>query len=181
MNRNVSKILYFIKRKKTFGFVVLKLNCYDLNFQGLRNAKLMIACISNEYAQSENCMKEFRFASNLKLPIIMCTFGAANRKSDWKTTELGIISCLNNKEFNFQLENKTVYNDVLSEIKSLGIEPANKILKKVIQDNQVEINESMGTKMAYTELIELAQRKVINFFRKIYCLFLLIPDSFLKN
>lgn len=62
---------------------------------GIRNASVFIACISNEYAVSENCMKEFRFASNLKKPIIMCTFGSANRKSEWKSTELGIMSCLN--------------------------------------------------------------------------------------
>lgn len=62
---------------------------------GIRNASVFVACISNEYAVSENCMKEFRFASNLKKPIVMCTFGSANRKSEWKSTELGIISCLN--------------------------------------------------------------------------------------
>jgi hypothetical protein len=105
-------------------------------------------------------MKEFRFASNLKLPIIMCTFGAANRKSEWKTTELGIISCLNNREINFQLENKTAFDDLLGEIKTLGVEPANKVLKHMIQENVAEINETIDTKMAYTELIELAQRKV---------------------
>ncbi len=93
----------------------------------------------------------------------MCMFGAANRKSEWKSTELGIISCLNNKEFNFQLENKAAFTDVLNEIKSLGIEPVNKVLKNVIQENVSEINESIETKMAYTELIELAQRKVIKF------------------
>ena len=66
---------------------------------GIRNASVFIACISNEYAVSENCMKEFRFASNLKKPIVMCTFGSANRKSEWKSTELGIISCLNMKVY----------------------------------------------------------------------------------
>ena len=121
----------------------------------------MIACISNEYAQSENCMKEFRFASNLKVPIIICTFGSARRKSEWKNTELGIISCLNNKEINFQLENKSAFIDLLNEIKSLQIVPVNQILKDVIQEYVSELSEPIETKMAYVELIELAQRKFL--------------------
>lgn len=88
---------------------------------GIRNCSVVIACISNEYAASENCMKEFRFSSNLKMPIIMCTFGSANTKSEWKNSELGIISCLNTKEINFQLENPTAYQSLLEEIVSFKI------------------------------------------------------------
>lgn len=140
-----------------------KKNLFEDIVEGIRNASLVIACISNEYAMSENCMKEFRFASNLKVPILICTFGSANRKSEWKNTELGIISCLNNKEINFQLENQNAYSELLAEVRSLGIEPVNKTLKELVRQATEFSNEdeSNDTKMAYTELIELAQRKFL--------------------
>jgi hypothetical protein len=63
-------------------------------------------------------MKEFRFATNLKTPIINCIFGSANRMSDWRATELvRIISCLYKREISFQLENIVAYQDLLNEIK----------------------------------------------------------------
>ena len=46
-----------------------------------------------------------------------------NANAEWKNTELGIISCLNTKEINFQLENPDAYKNVLNEIKSFQIEP----------------------------------------------------------
>ncbi len=85
--------------------------------EGIRNAKLVVACVSNEYSRSENCMKEFRFASNLKMPIVMCVFGSASVNCEWRNTELGILSCLMNREINFQLENPGAYEELVKEIK----------------------------------------------------------------
>ncbi len=85
--------------------------------EGIRNAKLVVACVSNEYSKSENCLKEFRFASNLKMPIVMCVFGSASVKCEWRNTELGILSCLMKKEINFQLENPSGLEDLVKEIK----------------------------------------------------------------
>ncbi|CAG5127749.1 unnamed protein product, partial [Candidula unifasciata] len=43
---------------------------------GLRKAKVMIACVSDEYAISRNCRMEFRFAvSSLKIPTILAVVG----------------------------------------------------------------------------------------------------------
>ncbi|CAF0782367.1 unnamed protein product [Brachionus calyciflorus] len=136
-----------------------KKNLFDDIVEGVRNCSIFIACISNEYALSENCMKEFRFASNLKKPILMCTFGSAHRKSEWKSTELGIISCLNNKEINFQLENPKAYEDVFSELKNLKIIP---VLKNPVKNDE-DISDETGeeSNQAYTELIELTQRKFL--------------------
>jgi hypothetical protein len=136
--------------------------------EGIRSAKVMIACVSNEYAKSDNCMKEFRFASNLKMPIVLCTFGSADCKCEWRSSELGIISCLMKKEINFQLENPNAYQSLLSEIQSFQIAPATKIRKllPLLNNEQEEDSKKSDTndtknKMAYTELFELAQRKFI--------------------
>lgn len=130
---------------------------------GIRNSKALIACVSNEYAQSENCMKEFRFASNLKIPIIICTYGSPNVKCTWRSTELGIISCLITKEINFQLENKNAYQDLINEIKLVHqIEPIKKV--KNDQDDDYLTNENntnKDTQTSYLELFELAQRKFL--------------------
>lgn len=133
---------------------------------GIRNAKCVIACISNEYSVSESCMKEFRFATNLKVPIIICTFGSPNRKSEWKSTELGIMSCLNNKEINFQLENPKAMEELLTELKSYKIEPIltpDKAQKEdeTVQDPSKIIVNPQSTNVAYSELFELAQRKFL--------------------
>lgn len=135
-----------------------KKNLFEDIVEGIRNCELFIACISNEYAQSENCMKEFRFASNLKKPTLMCIFGSANRNSEWKSTELGIMSCLNNKEINFQLENVKAFETVLAEITNYGIEPVLKKKKKEIVSSEKTDEES---NQAYAELIELTQRKFL--------------------
>ena len=130
--------------------------------EGIRNAKLMIACISNEYSRSDSCMKEFRFASNLKIPILMCTFGSANTKCEWRNTELGIISCLMTKEINFQLENPTAFQDMLHEVKALNIEPRNVSNTLLNEEILLKSEEKYKPEMqAYAELIELAQRKFL--------------------
>lgn len=134
--------------------------------EGIRNAKLVVACVSNEYSKSENCLKEFRFASNLKMPVIMCTFGSAEAKCEWRNTELGIISCLMNKEINFQLENPQAFSELLKEIKSNNIQPriddASNKKKRDTKKDLVKKEDNSADKMeAYTELVELAQRKFL--------------------
>lgn len=139
-----------------------KKTLYEDIVDGIRNAKLVVACVSNEYAKSENCMKEFRFASNIKVPILMCTFGSADVKCEWRNTELGIISCLMTKEINFQLENPNAYQSLLNEIKSAGISPSVRT-KKLLDDQNPsqQLSEPDETGMAFSELFELAQRKFL--------------------
>ena len=95
----------------------------------------------------------------------MCTFGSAAVKCEWRNTELGILSCLLNKEINMQLENPHAYKDLVNELlTSYEIKPSKKKIKK-----QYTYEEGLGekkkievTKMeAYTELVELAQRKFL--------------------
>ncbi len=142
---------------------------------GIRNSDVVIACVSNEYAESDSCMKEFRFSSNLKKPIILCVFGSHMADHEWRRTELGIISCLNCKEINFQLENPDAYNDLVKELKTKKVEPAIKInsgkeidrlkfngpIDDIISDDQdIGVND-FATNAAYTELFELIQRKFL--------------------
>jgi hypothetical protein len=54
--------------------------------EGLRDAKLMIACVSDEYAESLNCQMEFRFAAKaLELPIVIAVVGKSQR---WRANEV---------------------------------------------------------------------------------------------
>ena len=57
---------------------------------GLRQAKVMIACVSLEYAKSRNCQLEFRFAHvTLKIPIVVVVVGTGYR---WEMTEV-LVFC----------------------------------------------------------------------------------------
>lgn len=129
--------------------------------EGIRNAKAIIACISNEYSQSESCMKEFRFSINLKKPIIMCVFGSHKANATWRNNELGIMSCLNTREINFQLENPDAYSEIVDELKKYNIEPESKKQNSEIDDDNDELALNEQKEIAYTELIELAQRKFL--------------------
>jgi hypothetical protein len=84
----------------------------------------MVACVSNEYAKSENCIREFRFTHSLKKPIVMCTFGSADVNCEWRSTELGILSCLLTREINFQLENPEAFSSLLAELNAHKVEPS---------------------------------------------------------
>lgn len=130
---------------------------------GIRNCKVVIACVSNEYAESENCMKEYRFSANLKKPIIICIFGSSKSYTYWRNTELGLVSCLNNKEINFQIENPEAFNDLISELKNLNIETDTNILTDTNKTLAVEnIDEVLSDReVQFSELSELIQRKFL--------------------
>ena len=72
---------------------------------GMKECKCVVACFSDEYAASKNCLKEFRFASvSLKLPIIKCIVGTSN---EWRKHEIGFLSS-DYPEVNFQIENQSI-------------------------------------------------------------------------
>jgi len=71
-------------------------------FQGLNEASVVIACFSDEYSVSQNCLLEFRFAhSSLKKPLIKCIVGLGN---EWKKHEIAFLGGIY-PEINFQYEN----------------------------------------------------------------------------
>ena len=132
---------------------------------GIRNSNVVIACVSNEYAESENCMKEFRFSANLKKPILVCLFGSVKANPIWRSGELGIINCLNNKEINFQFENPDAFSDLIAELKKLKVSPDIKEDKKNDINSQLfeaEDGSHVGdNEIIYSELSELVQRRFL--------------------
>ncbi len=140
---------------------------------GIRNSSVIVACVSNEYAESDSCMKEFRFSSNLKKPIILCLFGSHLGDQEWRRTELGIISCLNCREINFQFENPNAFSELVIELRNKKIEPVNRkySAKAIDRSNSIDMHQKITDEEntvpnqlainAYTELFELVQRKFL--------------------
>ena len=59
--------------------------------EGLKHTKVVVACISDEYAASANCTMEITHAmKNLRLPVIVCLVGiTAGQK--WTHTQVGML------------------------------------------------------------------------------------------
>lgn len=75
--------------------------------KGLNEAKVVVACLSDEYCISQNCLLEFRFAHcSLKKPIIKCIVGLG---SEYKKQEISFLGS-NYPEVNFQFENPSKFN-----------------------------------------------------------------------
>ncbi len=71
--------------------------------KGLNKAKVVIACLSDEYVSSKNCALEFRFAHiSLKLPMVKAIVGLGD---EWKQNEIAFLAG-SYPEVNFQYENK---------------------------------------------------------------------------
>jgi len=84
-----------------------------LLFKGLKSTRLVIACVSDEYTQSEVCRNEFLFAKNtLRLPVVLGIFGSGDK---WRITEVGMCS-LTCPQVNFQFENPTAFEDIYNLI-----------------------------------------------------------------
>jgi leucine-rich repeat kinase 2 len=78
--------------------------------KGLNKAKMVVACLSDEYVDSKNCALEFRFAHiSLKLPIVKAIVGQGD---EWKQNEIAFLAG-SYPEVNFQFENKSAYNKLL--------------------------------------------------------------------
>ncbi|KAJ3143184.1 hypothetical protein HK100_003862 [Physocladia obscura] len=72
----------------------LKINqpLFEHLVDGLNPAKLAVICVSNEYSQSENCVREFKYIVNeLKIPHIIVVVGP-DSPHDWKRTVIGLLA-----------------------------------------------------------------------------------------
>lgn len=59
---------------------------FDDIAEGLLSAKVVVVCVSDEYAASQTCRAEFRYAANvLKLPIVLAVVGTGNA---WRGKEV---------------------------------------------------------------------------------------------
>ena len=56
----------------------------------LAKAKVIVACVSQEYADSQNCRMEFQFAArSLKKPIVALLVG--DQEAEWRQTSIGMV------------------------------------------------------------------------------------------
>ncbi|XP_060554389.1 uncharacterized protein LOC132715413 [Ruditapes philippinarum] len=136
---------------------------------GIRNSKMMLAFISDEYAESVNCMMELRFGIiNIELPLVAVAVGT---KSGWKQTEVAmLLRRAHANEVSLQNENPEGINvmvkyvqDMLQKEKLSGSKKKNKkktqeavdLLKKGMESKK----ETKTSSVAYQEEVELIQRK----------------------
>lgn len=74
--------------------------------KGMNEASVVVACLSDDYVNSENCKLEFRFAhASLRLPIIKAIVGTGN---EWRKNEIGFLGG-SYPEVNFQYENPSKF------------------------------------------------------------------------
>ena len=77
--------------------------------EGLRHARVMIACVSTEYAKSDNCAMEFRFATSiLKIPTLLAVVGTDNT---WRLSQVATFRKQTAAKQHLQYE--TLVNGVL--------------------------------------------------------------------
>lgn len=132
----------------------------------MNTARVVVACVSNEYIRSENCKLEFRFAhASLKLPIVKAVVG---RGDDWRNHEIAFLGGAY-PEVNFQYENSSAYQDLLEHVKS-ALEKSKARQQQQQQQTAAAADRSENidaqknvdnTNTAYQELYELTQRKFL--------------------
>ncbi|XP_013414940.1 uncharacterized protein LOC106176900 [Lingula anatina] len=123
--------------------------------EGLKNTKVVVACVSDEYALSANCQMEFRFAHvALRKPIILAVVGTGFQ---WAATEVGMLS-LGYHKFNFQAPSETSHDQLLSAVREqIQATKAEEAVSHVPTSSKTSANPSS----AFQELYELAQRKIL--------------------
>lgn len=131
-----------------------KVGLYQDIFKGLQKCKVFVCCISDEYAKSNNCKMEFRFATlNLQLPTIMVAVGNG---FDWLKSEIKMIS----QSFPVFFM-KSVKDDT---------ESIKKLVKRYVESgsidtqliNQMDNRNSKSTD-GLNELVELLERKFLKY------------------
>lgn len=113
--------------------------------EGLKRAKVVIACVSDEYVLSKNCQMEFRFASmTLRVPILIVIVGTG---LEWMKSEIGMLSMAYRKvDLQYREdENKEILNFV----------------KQHISTDQDNDEGEFSSAVKHTELLELTERKFL--------------------
>ena len=127
--------------------------------QGLNEATVVVACLSDEYCMSQNCLLEFRFAhSSLKKPIIKAIAGTGN---EWKRHEISFLSG-SYPEVNFQFENLNAYDQLLALVKNELAKTNEKLKLKQKETNKTRLRlAEYNNASICVELYELTQRKFL--------------------
>jgi hypothetical protein len=86
--------------------------------EGLVNAKVVLVCVSDEYAASNNCVVEFRFvAKTLKLPVVLAVVGSGHK---WRGTEVSELPVFTEAYVYTWCYNSTVWISHLTFIPTLN-------------------------------------------------------------
>ncbi|CAH1772675.1 unnamed protein product [Owenia fusiformis] len=145
---------------------------------GLRHSKVVVVCVSEQYADSTNCMMELRFAAcALNKPIIVAIVGNSN---NWRYTEAAMLTGRGKSdEINFQEKSETAFDKLLEKVKTIidvekhkesekakyaGKERPSRPTSAASQRCKTDENDSgcfktNDTEVSYQEVYELAQRK----------------------
>ncbi|XP_048259206.1 uncharacterized protein LOC124134238 [Haliotis rufescens] len=122
--------------------------------EGLLNARVVIVCVSDQYAESANCAMEFRYAANtLKLPVVLAVVGTGN---NWRASEIGVLS-LKYPIVSFQENNQNAFDKLLTIIKETLASSTIALTPQQTKDKTKEEQKDLS----YQELCELAQRKFL--------------------
>ncbi|CAL1535024.1 unnamed protein product, partial [Lymnaea stagnalis] len=140
--------------------------------EGMRNSKVLVAFVSDEYVKSDNCMMELRFGVlTLELPTIIVVVGTGR---EWKKSEVGILATRANAERVYmQQENPEALNVLETFIRKKLPENSDQMTAKravkqnlkAVQEqekNKVEKKKTLSTvpdNTAIQEESELIQRK----------------------
>lgn len=123
--------------------------------KGLRKAKVMICCISDEYVVSKNCIMEFRFATlSLHLPVILVAVGNG---LNWMKSEIGMIG-LDFPKFIIQSLDEDM-KDIIEIVRSY--------FESNDKKKELELVSEEMKRDQFSELLELTQRKFINYISSI--------------
>ncbi|XP_060066669.1 uncharacterized protein LOC132546957 [Ylistrum balloti] len=122
--------------------------------KGLSEARVMVACVSDEYAKSDTCVREMKFATQLNLPIVIAVVGTG---TGWLNTEIGLLATTYPK-VNFQNNPNEETMETLFRLVQDNMKP----LPSKEMDSEVNKDETEENyQISYQEMYELAQRKLL--------------------
>ncbi|CAH1800343.1 unnamed protein product [Owenia fusiformis] len=121
---------------------------------GIKKAKIFVACMSDQYVKSQNCMREFHFAvQQLKLPSVMAIVGTGE---NWKYSGAGIVAITDRiPTVNFQQQVEGEKDKLLKHIKK-------HIEAEDLQNKKADKSKPKTKIGAFQELYELQQRKFLH-------------------
>ncbi|XP_060080095.1 uncharacterized protein LOC132559485 [Ylistrum balloti] len=123
--------------------------------KGLAESRVMVACLSDEYAVSENCCKEIRFAIQLKLPIIVAVVGTGNT---WRCSEVG-FHANGLPTVDFQQPSDNSHNRLLSLVQESMLPERQEDIEE--KKRKIELANATKAQISFQEMFELAQRKFL--------------------
>ena len=126
---------------------------FEMITSGLRNAKVIVVCVSDEYCNSENCLREFRFATSACcLPVILCVVGTGFL---WKQSEVALVAS-QSVCHNFQIENPENYVALLKSVERFA--PKSNV-PNIKRQNVFQNLQGLG--VCFSETLELTQRRFL--------------------